>query len=202
MFLTPRQARYKSDGSQVAPYGPFLMLITREDKECSALEVRGLVVHTKMEQCGQFMGGSARVLGERIPLSGTYGNDGLTRDVSQKVWEMGTPIPPALYDAWNKGGGWNSAGSEGPAMLDWGISLYQSKKRLHWWVGLIDGRMEAFRSAPEAINERGCPYKAVVGPFRTKLGCHFMAENELGNPRCVTVADAERLAKRYIMRMV
>lgn len=65
------------------------------------------------------------VAGEKLSLSGPYGNDGLICDVPQAVYDLGTNLPPDLYDAWNTGGGWNSAGREAPAMRAWGRTLMQ-----------------------------------------------------------------------------
>jgi hypothetical protein len=43
------------------------------------------------------------------------------------------PIPQELHDAWNKGGGWNGAGSEAPKMVEWARAnldkLEPSRKR-------------------------------------------------------------------------
>jgi hypothetical protein len=54
-----------------------------------------------------------------VPLSGCYGADGLLRDVPSEVFALGTPLPQELYDAWNKGGGHNSSGSEELLMQEW-----------------------------------------------------------------------------------
>jgi hypothetical protein len=40
----------------------------------------------------------------------------------------------------------------------------------------------------------GSLYYAVIGPFRTKRGQEFMAKYGQNNPRCLCVADAERLS--------
>jgi hypothetical protein len=72
--------------------------------------------------------------------------------------------------------------------------------RLSWmrWVSSNAGKMELFSSASEPTSaSHGDRFAACIGPFRTKRGAVFMARHGLGNPHCVTVADAERLAKKY-----
>jgi hypothetical protein len=81
--------------------------------------LRAIVRYVRMRQLGHFMMGSARVGKTRLTLSGSYGSDGLPKTVPDEVYEAGTPLPQSLYDAWNKGGGWNSAGAEAPAMRQW-----------------------------------------------------------------------------------
>lgn len=85
-------------------------------------EIRALVRRVALHQCGHWMMGSARAFGHRISISGSYGGDGLTVTVPQHVFDKAVPIPQELYDAWNKGGGWNSAGSEAPAMREWALA--------------------------------------------------------------------------------
>jgi len=99
-------------------------------------EIRALVRKVAMHQCGQFMMGSARAFGHRIGLSGSYGGDGLTVTVSREIFDKAIPIPAELHEAWNKGGGHNSAGSEAYAMRDWALanldkleSTYKGRKR-------------------------------------------------------------------------
>lgn len=66
-----------------------------------------------------------------------------------------------------------------------------------WYVGHKGGRVEVFQ-APEKPTQssHGRSYAACTGPFRTKRAAVFMATNGRNNPHCVTVADAERLARR------
>jgi hypothetical protein len=45
-----------------------------------------------------------------------------------EVYEKATPVPQELIDAWNKGGGWNSAGSEAPSMAEWAVKTFLEKK--------------------------------------------------------------------------
>jgi hypothetical protein len=81
--------------------------------------LRAIVRYVRLRQLGHFMMGSARVGKTRLTLSGSYGHDGLPVTVPDEVYEAGAPLPPELYEAWNKGGGWNSAGSEAEAMRRW-----------------------------------------------------------------------------------
>lgn len=92
-------------------------------------KIRGIVRHVKMHQIGHFMMGTMIVAGHKITLSGTYGSDGLACDVPHEVYELGVDLPDELYEAWNKGEGWNEAGKEGLAMFDWGkIKVMKQRK--------------------------------------------------------------------------
>ena len=72
---------------------------------------------------GHWMMGKARVLGHSLTVSGSYGNDGLVMTVPWKVYQAGVPVPADLMEAWSKGGGHNSAGSEADAMREWAKSI-------------------------------------------------------------------------------
>ncbi len=85
-------------------------------------EIRALVRKVAMHQCGHFMMGRARVFGSTLTLSGSYGGDGLTVEVPREVFERAVPLPQELHDAWNAGGGHNSAGSEAFAMREWALA--------------------------------------------------------------------------------
>lgn len=61
--------------------------------------------------------------GTYISLSGAYGADGLIREVPAEIYKLGTDLPKELYDAWNKGDGHNSAGSEAVLMDAWARTL-------------------------------------------------------------------------------
>lgn len=90
--------------------------------------LRAIVRYVRMRQCGQFMMGSARVGKHNLILSGSYGGDGLPKSVPDEVYEAGVELPQELYDAWNNGGGWNSAGSEAPAMRAWALANFPRTK--------------------------------------------------------------------------
>lgn len=63
------------------------------------------------------------------------------------------------------------------------------------WVGIVGTQREVFKhiTVPTAVSTP--QYLAVIGPFRTRRGANFMAQQGGSNPHCQTVADAERLAK-------
>lgn len=105
----------------------------REVKYIHHKEIRALVRKVAMHQCGHWMMGSARVFGRTLSLSGSYGGDGLTVTVTREIFDKAVPIPPELHEAWNKGGGHNSAGSEAIAMREWALAnldkLESTRKR-------------------------------------------------------------------------
>lgn len=132
MFIKVKRSGYTRDGEQFCS-GRFLILM-RDKNEKPAMDnstippsikynVRGIVRYVAMRQLGHFMMGSARIGNKRIVLSGAYGQDGLLCDVDTDTFNMGTPLPEELYNAWAHGGGWNSAGSEAPLMREWAKTL-------------------------------------------------------------------------------
>jgi hypothetical protein len=55
---------------------------------------------------------------------------------------------------------------------------------------------EVFSSLPVPTEETILGrYLYAIGPFRTKRGAEFMAKHGANNPHCVTVQQAEKLAK-------
>ena len=69
-------------------------------------------------------------------------------------------------------------------------------KRKRFYVGLGKHARVVFASAETPTeNSHGGAYGAAIGPFRTKAGAMYMAAHGAGNPHCLCVADAERLAK-------
>jgi hypothetical protein len=71
------------------------------------------------------MMGSVRIKGKSLTVSGAYGSDGLPKSVPREIWELGVELPQDLYDKWNTGGGWNSAGSEAQAVRDWALATFK-----------------------------------------------------------------------------
>jgi hypothetical protein len=70
-------------------------------------------------------------------------------------------------------------------------------KRPKIYVGCKQKARIVFRSIFVPTQESyGDIYAAVIGPFRTWRGAHFMATYGEGNPHCQCVDDAERLAKK------
>jgi len=117
MYIEKTASGYDSGGQQVSRRARFLILVqTDGDKE-----IRALVRKVALHQFGHFMMGSARAFGHRIPISGSYGSDGLPCTVPQEVFDKAVPIPEELHKAWNEGGGWNGAGSEALLMQKWAL---------------------------------------------------------------------------------
>ena len=123
MFITPSNRRYTENGQQKAS-GRFLVLVQPPGFDGGKVPIRALVRHTHLEQCGHFMMGFVIAFGHKLTVSGTYGSDGLPMSVPQEVYDRATPVPQHLIEAWNKGGGWTSAGSEAVAMRDWAIATF------------------------------------------------------------------------------
>jgi hypothetical protein len=80
-----------------------------------------------LKQLGHFMMGSLRIGNQWLTVSGTYGSDGNTMDYEKVLPQYRhhlVEVPPAIADIfWAGEGGWNSAGSEGPVMHKYGMSL-------------------------------------------------------------------------------
>ena len=70
-----------------------------------------------------------------------------------------------------------------------------AKNRIY--VGYITAfNLEVFRSDKEPTRQtHGDKYMASMGPFRTMRAARFMRDCGVGNPHCITVGDAERIAK-------
>ena len=92
-------------------------------------KIRAIVRYVRMRQMGPWMMGAARVHGESITLSGSYGSDGLPCSVADEVYQIGVELPDELYQAWNTGGGWNGAGSEAKTMRAWALKTFPRPKR-------------------------------------------------------------------------
>ena len=101
MYIKHTISGYDRSG-QIARRQLFLILLQRDDLKDNT--IRAIVRKVAMHQCGHFMMGFARVKGERITLSGSYGSDGLPKTVSDKVFNEGIPLPDDLRERWNKGG--------------------------------------------------------------------------------------------------
>lgn len=137
VFFKGGKSWMDAKGGQYAS-GWFLILVYPKDrKEGEPLfdkdRIRGMPIYTKMSQFGQFMMASAKIKGHEMVLSGAYGAMGLTKDVPQEIYELATPCPPELIAAWNAGGGWNTSGSETPAMQEWAKELLEAYALLGWW---------------------------------------------------------------------
>jgi len=121
MFIDNVKTYYTKDGEQRTTSGQFLCLLSCDDLPIGPDNFRGIIVATKLSQFGHWMMGSCKIEGHKLTLSGTYGEDGLTMTVPHDIFELGTPLPPELFEAWSKGRGWNDAGSEGLSIRQWAI---------------------------------------------------------------------------------
>lgn len=153
MYIEKTLCGYDSSGQQIARRALFLMLVQPKTEStlvdnklqykvdtgeiCSSITgdpefpIRAIVRKVALQQFGHFMMGNARVKGKVLTISGSYGSDGLPMSVSMQVYNEAIPLPKYLIEAWNKGGGWNSCGSEASEMRKWAIDnldkLYRVK---------------------------------------------------------------------------
>lgn len=127
MFITSKQRGYTRDGQQVAR-GRFLVLCQPKKWEDRNMPMRAFVINdVRMEQCGHFMMATVEWKGHKLSLSGTYGHDGLPLSVEREVYDQAVEVPKDLVEAWNKGGGWNGAGSEAEAMVEWALKTFPAR---------------------------------------------------------------------------
>jgi hypothetical protein len=71
-----------------------------------------------------------------------------------------------------------------------------------WYVGHSHAGDCAFRYfMPPTHGSHGDNFFAVTGPFRTKRAATYMAKHGRNNPHCLTVSQAERIARRLTPRM-
>ena len=122
MYLENTTAYYDGTIKKIRR-GNFLILVQSDKRPLDSKNFRGFVRKVAMEQCGHFMMGFARIYGKTFTLSGAYGNDGSPVTVPEEIFNKAVPIPTHLYNAWEKGGGWNSAGSEAEQFRKFGLSL-------------------------------------------------------------------------------
>ena len=139
MYISNANGRYNRDGEQVAGPGDFLILMQGEGPDCQ--QVKAMVRSARRHQCGHWMMGRIKIDGYVMSLSGSYGADGLICTVPDDIYRRcGLVLPQDLYDAWNKGGGWNSAGSEAPCLRSWALAnLKALKARPAKWDITHDG---------------------------------------------------------------
>ena len=115
MYIQAPNRGYTHDGQQFCRRAPFLLLIQNGDWTSP---IYGVVRTVALKQLGHWMMGKVRIMGKSYTVSGSYGNDGMTLSVDA-IPPDAKPLPDELREAWNKGGGWNSAGSEAQAMAEW-----------------------------------------------------------------------------------
>ena len=157
MFIKSNRCWYGRDGEQKAS-GAFLMIFS--DGARPRPNLRALVRHVRMHQCGHWMmatliikSDAAKAENDTIPafdkaqypnyynvadghyslsLSGTYGEDGLPKDVSAfpGLWEQLHPVPEELREKFWNGGGHNCAGSEAMSMHEWANENINTLRKL------------------------------------------------------------------------
>jgi hypothetical protein len=119
--------------------GPFLILLTHNFLKGNR-EIKCMVRTVAMRQAGHFMMGDLCFnFGDKkyyFSVSGTYGADGLTKDVEElrlaysperapaevieAVWDGLMPLPRDIAEMkWKSTSGWNCAGDEGSAVHEW-----------------------------------------------------------------------------------
>ena len=161
MFIKSKRSTNNRTGEQRAS-GKFLCLFSHDK------QVYGVVRHCRMRQLGHFMMGEVELGDQRISLSGTYGSDGLPRDLDEvQSWNrhLLTRMPESLEAQLWAGGGHNCAGSEAEAVHAWGLTLTKQPK-----ASVKIGKTEngtAFDSCevmlPNASNMGHSTYKASPG---------------------------------------
>ena len=125
MYIQRIENYCDTHGTQFVRRAPFLILIQSEDRECGPTNFRAFIRTIGLKQCGHWMMGTARIFNESITISGSYGNDGLPKTVSEKIFLKGFPVPEDLYNEWAYGAGHNSAGSEAESFRIWALENYK-----------------------------------------------------------------------------
>lgn len=107
--------------------GPFLILFSRVPGK----EIRALVRHVSYKQCGQFMMGRTKAVlmhfrksstEFKIPLSGMYGADGLTRDPDEivtdghNIWNYLLQVPSDISTKF-----WKEESGHGELLRKWAL---------------------------------------------------------------------------------
>ena len=143
MFIRRGKSGYNRDGEQYAA-GQFLILADHVDtaggplnfikNEAGRIKLRAFVRHVHLRQFGHWMTGWTTLYdtdGEahKIYCDGTYGSNGLPKDMPRKLWDAGVEVPDDMLEVfWSGEGGHNSAGSEGPKIRDWAQANYKALK--------------------------------------------------------------------------
>lgn len=121
---------YDRHGQQVRQRGLFLMLIQPPGVEGCDAPIKACVRKVALHQAGHWMMGTARIYDQSYTVSGSYGADGLTMSVPQEVYDrLPVTLPDDLRDAWNKGGGHNSAGGEAQQMREWALENLEALRK-------------------------------------------------------------------------
>lgn len=121
MYIEPTYTHYVGTEQHVRKALFLLLVEPIGERDCNKDTVRALVRKVALRQLGHFMMGRVRIFGKTYSVSGAYGGDGLPMDIDKEHWEKAVPLPEELFNAWSKGGGHNSAGSEAPLMREWAL---------------------------------------------------------------------------------
>jgi len=128
MYLTAANGYYDRDGQQRARRAPFLILLQPKQatiaETCKAENTYAIVRSVALRQLGHWMMGVARVEGRSVSVSGAYGHDGLPCSFDFLPKDA-VQLPKELYEAWAKGGGWNSSGTEGNLLRNWARETFK-----------------------------------------------------------------------------
>ena len=128
MFIQTDYSGYGQDDQQKIG-GRFLIMMQPPGMEGLKQPIKCLVRYCKMSQCGHWMMGKVRIKGQSFTVSGSYGADGLTKDMPQEIYDLGVELPQELHEMWNKGGGHNSAGNEAGSIKAWALATFPQKTR-------------------------------------------------------------------------
>ena len=132
MYLKSTPIYYRGD-QQVAPRGPFLLLLQPNQatisESCRPENTFAVVRQVALKQCGHWMMGSANLNGKWHVISGGYGNDGLPMSIAALPKDA-VPLPRELYEAWSKGQGHNGPGSEASTLRKWAIETFLTRKKV------------------------------------------------------------------------
>ena len=148
MFIAGK-SWYTSSGQHAQ--GSFLLLFQQGwdlGKEPQPRELRALVRHVRLNQCGQFMMGhvDVKLPGEigpsRIGLSGPLGSDGLPltvpqlrqapSDVPSRLWDMLTTVPEELSEQYWRGDREDGSEAKAAAALkSWAKKNVAVLRKLH-----------------------------------------------------------------------
>lgn len=118
MYIEPTDTYYLGT-EQHARRARFLLLLQPQDNWQNE-PIKAVVRKVALSQCGNWMMGKATIYGKQFTVSGSYGADGLPLTVDNQTYARATVVlPDYLLEAWQHGGGWNSAGSEAAEMIRW-----------------------------------------------------------------------------------
>jgi hypothetical protein len=75
--------------------------------------------------------------------------------------------------------------------------IFRRRKGMAFYLGKrAQGDLILFRSSNIPTKEtHGHLFKAVIGPFKSKVGAHYFARYRRNNPQLLTAEEVERLAR-------